>query len=309
MPPSQKKKNSKALNQSHTLHNFFSATPSKTTNYEKSRHSKSTKLKIGPAIDSNIIVIDSDSDDDVEFVETLDVKKRRLSPQGASACSTSLTDQRPLTGTSCISNDTTAKSESNGGSVVNGCPQHTRSYEHPTFSFGVPFLLLDANSEGQFKQTNEEVASFGTPHLLCSDGQSASLRTSSFPKPDFPSMSSAGPSTIPVTLDETPVDIDLTMDEWDNGDDEDIAEYGVNIDDDVPESELLAFQADDNWGSRFHEIRARSGQDDVSRYNIQKSTILLIHHSIMAQGIVYSYQAQLNTVVQRQQPRGQIPSK
>ncbi|KJA28190.1 hypothetical protein HYPSUDRAFT_807732 [Hypholoma sublateritium FD-334 SS-4] len=297
MPSSRKKKQSKALDQKNTLHNFFSATPTSKTTNEKSRHSKSRQLKIGPTIDSNIIVIDSDSDDDVEFVEILDVKKRRLSPKGASVCSTSLADQRLLANTNCISNDTTSKST--GGSLVTGSPQHTRSSHSPAFSFGFPFLLVDTNSDGQFQQTKEEATSFGVPHLLCNNGQSASLRVGSSPRPDFPSISSAGPRITPETLDETPVDIDLTLDEWDNGDDEDVDEYGANIDDDVPESELLVLQAD-NRDSQFGEIRARSDQADVSRYNVQKSTILLIHHSIMTQVIIYSYPVQSRTVVQKE---------
>ena len=80
---------------------------------------------------------------------------------------------------------------------------------------------------------------------------------------------------MPITLDETPVDIDLTLDEWDNGDDEDVAEYDVNIDDDVLESELLVLEAGDNRGGQCGEIRAPNDQNDVSRYYIQRSMVYL----------------------------------
>ncbi len=83
-------------------------------------------------------------------------------------------------------------------------------------------------------------------------------------------MSSAGPSTTPITLDETPVNIDLTLEEWVNGDDEDVAEYDANIDDDVFESELLVLEAGDNGDGQFGEIRAPNDQNDVSRYYIHK---------------------------------------
>lgn len=220
MPPSKKNGDIKTPSQKQTLHHFFngaSATRSSTSApATKSRHSKSTNAKqsIRTTSHQEIIVIDSDSDDDVvEFVETLNTKKRRLSPK----CTDHTSNLDPL-----LHIQTASASDSSSGSkedalsiipkaLVVDSKNNATSTKSDQTSFGTPLLLMPTRPE----ETSKGLSSFGNSYLLgpLNSQNSVSSRLD-------PYASEQSSSVRP--LENNSLELDPTLDSWENGDDEDV---------------------------------------------------------------------------------------
>jgi glycosyltransferase involved in cell wall biosynthesis len=245
MPPSKKNGDIKTPSQKQTLHNFFNgASATRNAPATKSRHSKSTNAKQSTRNISHqeIIVIDSDSDDDVvEFVETLNTKKRRLSPK----CTDHTSNLDPL-----LHEQTAFASGSSSGSKASALPivskalvadtkNNATSTKSDQTSFGTPLLLMPPRLEETSKGLS---SSFGNPYLL---GPLTSQNSvSSRPGPCASEQSS---SVRP--MENNSLELDSTLDSWENRDDEDVEfitedVYGIQ------ENETLISGCDDGTVNR-----------------------------------------------------------
>lgn len=221
----QKKRNSKLPTQNQTLHTFFSATPLPTKSTTKARPQSKSKGKNSRAGDSNIIVIDSDSDDSVEFVETPDIKRRKLSLSPKRINISPVANEK--SSTSHISCGPSSKY--NGDSTLD-TGKSEDSLKQSVASFGLPFLLIDAQSNDRIhRHKRGPTTSFGTPHLLLENTRPSS-------SPFVPSSSNADAFFVPIT-DEPLVDIDLTLGQWEQGNDEDISNDFMGYDAEVVNTE------------------------------------------------------------------------
>ena len=204
--PSTKSKREKPTRQRKTLHDFFKSTP-----VERDAAQKAAGLvarsSTRASFQQEIIEIDSDSEGAIEFVETKTCKRRRLSPKCTEECS----DLRIL------DSSDKAKSFSPGNplnsdhdTILVNSQSHPRearkspSQDH--ISFGVPILLLEASLDVKQQRTS----AFGKPYL---HGIEGSGTVSSLLPPV------ASKSKVSISTKES-VEIDLTVDDWETGDDE-----------------------------------------------------------------------------------------
>lgn len=212
MPATKSKKGRSIVQPGKTLHHFFKTAPHPV-------------VKSNTSISQEIIVIDSDDDDEVEILEsTKPVKRRRLS---ADACSNrnlpeTLSDVIPLNTenqSSFASSVNLSDSEENIHLSVevsnNALPTATEN--KPVFSFGKPVLLLSSTCPIPSRKDPVQSYSFGQPSALL---QSIPARDASH---------SEQPSVVNHVSEESPSvhppinnggDIDLTLEDWDNDDDE-----------------------------------------------------------------------------------------
>ncbi|KAH9479471.1 DNA cross-link repair protein pso2/snm1 [Psilocybe cubensis] len=213
-PPPKKKKREHSVSDQ-TLYHFFA---SNTSNAPQESASVKANLKTHPvastlSVDSKtkatkqpeIIVIDSDSESEVEIVQTITSKRRKLSPKN---------DNKSSVSSSTKAEDlvTEGKHEENITISPSVTPtQSSREGADTTMSFGIPFLLNQPKSNVLPK---DYLPLFGEPFLLTS----ASLEKSSVHTSATPLASSSKTTLDPTT--ESTVDIDLTMDDWNDGDDE-----------------------------------------------------------------------------------------
>lgn len=187
MPPS-KQQSLSVNNSDRTLHNFFSAKPVHTRRPQK-RGSKSTQTTLSP----EVIIIDSDSDNAPEILEVTSSfhKRRKLSSKNSNELVISQADGISLNGPKLIHSNDNSIPLNQG---VEG--EHSRIQ---TIVFGRPFLLFPSLEdkrldEGDKAKGNERFEDAFTTHETFNSSASA--------------------------LSCHEVDIDLTSDCWDNGDDE-----------------------------------------------------------------------------------------
>lgn len=228
MAPYPKQKRERTVS-GQTLHKFFTSKSvvsqravAKTENQPGASTSSaaSTRSLKHP----EIIVIDSDSDSEPEIVQTITVKRRKLSPKNidnpSSPNLTKVEDPVAIDKSVCQVKENVS-TVSGQPIAVNG---HDNSKEGPdiSLSFGVPFLLNQSRSN---IAQDDVFSPFGKPFLL----------TSSPLKENPPSETSEPPvasssKTIPAAKTDIAVDIDLTLDDWDDGDDETVP--GSTMEDD-----------------------------------------------------------------------------
>lgn len=193
MPATKSKKGRSIVQPGKTLHHFFKAAPHPV-------------VKSNTSTPQEIIVIDSDDDDEVEILEsTKPVKRRRLS---ADACSNrnlpeTLSDVIPLN----------AENQSSFASSVSLSTTENK----PVFSFGKPVLLLSSTCPIPSRKEPVQSYSFGQPSALL---QSIPARDASHSeKPSVVNhISEKSPSVHPPINNGG--DIDLTLEDWDNDDEE-----------------------------------------------------------------------------------------
>lgn len=195
MPSGKQKKDRKAPRQ--TLHDFFG--PKYLSGVQpKPVPNTSTSARSRPS--QEVIIIDSDSDDAVEFVEPIAVKRRKLSLKNI--------DTPPST--TAIVMSTAVRSKENASAFLGQHASRNSSdivAPKPEETFGRPFLLVSDPVE-------DISPNFGKPFLLLQPESSTVL-----PDETVASGSKASHSSL---LYDSPVDIDLTLDDWENGDDEDV---------------------------------------------------------------------------------------
>ncbi|KAF5316406.1 hypothetical protein D9619_006309 [Psilocybe cf. subviscida] len=206
------KKDNKSSIQSQSILSFFGAkpaaptetkraTPAKASSSTKPKPSKSSKR---PLVHAEVIVIESDSDDEVEIVETFSSKRRKLSPKNTDA------PKRE---------ETPVKANASRSSVEFVLKENAQpilgDIEQPQTSiFGVPFLLT--NPKKKTEDSACYVQSFGEP--------SAPLAMPMGP-PSPTAVGSISSSAVPIASSSrkpecSVPDMDITLGDWDNGDDE-----------------------------------------------------------------------------------------
>ncbi|KAJ3503570.1 hypothetical protein NLJ89_g8372 [Agrocybe chaxingu] len=196
---------------SRTLHEFFTAKaissiPSKPQAKSSSKTAKSSPCSRNLS-QQEIIVIDSESDDEPEVLDTqIPLKRRKLSLKNADNCFDGKLGQssklRPL---ERVANPSAAKENSGPGSYEGGSLHVFK--EEDVASFGEPILLRSADANITIAH-NTPASTFGKPLLLISAFHGAKSETKALL------------SRTPVVKKDVTVDIDLTLDDWENGDDE-----------------------------------------------------------------------------------------
>lgn len=194
MPSARQKKDRKAP--AHTLHDFFAPKPLIGTQSKPTLQSATkTPARVHPA--QEVIIIDSDSDDAVEFVESTSAKRRKLSPRNV----------EPIPSATLLVQDAVVSSKEN--SRVFFSQTTTRGSTDCVIpkseeSFGQPFLLVPEPVEA------EVALQFGEPVLLLHPETWKAKST----------VASTSKQTLDLTPCKDPVDIDLTLGHWEYGDDE-----------------------------------------------------------------------------------------
>jgi hypothetical protein len=197
----------------YTLHHFFTTPHQHKLDKSRSNNSSSTSQEI--------IVIDSDDDDRVEILgSTKPVKRRRLS---ADACSNrnldeTLSDLNTECQPSPISSVRLSDSGENAHSGVE-VPKNTSlitTENKPVFSFGSPILLLSSTCPKPSCEEPAQSYSFGKPSALL---QGNPARDKDAGHSEHPSIVNHVPKERP-SFSQTDVDIDLTLDDWENDDNE-----------------------------------------------------------------------------------------
>ena len=215
--PSTKSKREKPSHERKTLHDFFKATPlgpSSTVKRETAQKAVA-RSSARASLQQEIIEIDSDSEDAVEIVETKSYKRRKLSPRNTEDCS----DLQILDSSVKANLFSPGKPLNSDHLTVlvnsQSRPRKARknsSQDH--ISFGVPILLLP---KAPLDVEQQQTSVFEKPYLhetqtICFIESSG--RTSSF----LPTVASSSKQVSMPTKEY--VDIDLTVGNWETGDDE-----------------------------------------------------------------------------------------
>lgn len=205
------KKDHKSSTQSQSILNFFGAkpaisadtkrTPAKASSSSKSKPSKATKRSL---VHAEVIVIESDSDNEVEIVENLSTKRRKLSPKNTDAPNREDTPPKVEISRSSIEFVLKENTQPIAGDM--GPPQ--------TAIFGIPFLLT--NPQKKIDDSVCHVQSFGEPSgpLAMSMKPPSSTAVGGKLSHEVPIASSSRNPQYSVP------DIDLTLGDWEDGDDE-----------------------------------------------------------------------------------------
>jgi len=288
--PSAKSKRARSADitaPSRTLHDFFSKPKAITTTSKlKSNASKIAKNAKGKAVDRSfteqeVIVIDSDSDDDIEFVEsTTSAKRQRLSPKNSderhgSPSRRSSLKERAINALDLphskenSATDTPGPKSKIDSSVSFGEPILLCSSSPPPIpqisgpSFGQPFLLasspmkspsevgrVDINLQGgppddtdMTRYEGPSNAAFGELFLLGSFPKDHTLNDGLMDVGSScrPSLWHGSSSKQGLGLkEEVNVDIDLTLEDWENGDDESLVEFKADNEKDEESEATLA---------------------------------------------------------------------
>lgn len=218
-----------------TLHDFFNSKPVS---------SQSAKGKnFVPVRGQEIIVIDSDSDGEMNAVQAGDSKRRKLNPDNVKRPATinKIKDNKVKKESKMLSpsahystdNSTTVVPQVSSAESIQKSRHATSANQEDPLCFGQPSLLLDSSVH---ERTQEPVSSsFGKPFLL-----TPSLNDMSKFSESEAVLSLAG-STVPtLPTEETAVDIDLTLDDWEVEDDDEIPlEYKSDDDSDI---EFVSFE-------------------------------------------------------------------
>lgn len=215
--PSTKPKREKPTRERKTLHDFFKSTPlGPSSAVERETAQKAVARSSARAsLQQEIIEIDSDSEDAVEFVETKSYKRRKLSPRNTEDCS----DLQILDSSvkaKFFSPGKPLNSDHRTG-LVNSQSRPRKPHKNPSqdhISFGIPILLLPKAS---LDVEQQRTSVFEKPYLHETQTNcfiESSGRTSSF----LPIVASSSKEIFMPTKEY--VDIDLTVGNWETGDDE-----------------------------------------------------------------------------------------
>lgn len=199
-----------------TLHHFFKATPHR----QKPNTNSSSRVSIS----QEIIVIDSDNDEDVEILEyTKPVKRRRLSADAHPNpnLDKSLSHIIPLNAESQPSPVEFSDSGENKFS--------TTSENKPVLSFGSPVLLLSNTCLKPSYKEPVQSYSFGQPSALL-QGSPVKKKDAGHSEHPFGVVNHVSEETGPSSSKIDDVDIDLTLEDWENGDNEQPFEFKTEDD-------------------------------------------------------------------------------
>ena len=216
--PSTKSKKEKPTPKRKTLHDFFRTTPLGASSAVKGETAQKpvARSSARASLQQEIIEIDSDSEDAVEFVETKSYKRRKLSPKNTEDCSdlqildlpdkvTFFSPEKPL-------NSDHRTVLVNSQSSSRKTPRNT-SHDH--ISFGVPILLLPKASVDVEQQRTSVSGKPYSHETETSCFIESSGRTPSF----LPTVASSSKEEVSMPTKDY-VDIDLTVGDWETGDDE-----------------------------------------------------------------------------------------
>jgi hypothetical protein len=215
--PSTNSKREKPTPQRKTLHDFFKTTPlGSSSAVERETAQKAVARSSARAsLQQEIIEIDSDSEDAVEFVETKSYKRRKLSPKNTEDCSDlqilDLSDKAKF-----FSPEKPLNSD-HRTVVVNSQSRSRKTRRNPSqdhISFGVPILLLPKAS---LDVEQQRTSVFGKSYLLETQTD-CSIESSGGTPSLFPTVASSSKEVSVPTKEY--VDIDLTLGDWETGDDE-----------------------------------------------------------------------------------------
>lgn len=215
MPLSFSKRQGKTSSSSVTLHDFFGerAEARNKTQITKRRASSKPHLK-RPAISQEIIIIDSDSDDELKIAQVTEPKKRKFNKINEPNYTGTSTSALPAGDTSGV-----AKVRTEGTDTTVGQKRETK--DAPSYYFGVPTLLLGSAEKDLFTQNIPHA--FGAPNALLG----TPLAETNFNPPSGSDVHAGSSSSVcdeilPIVRKQpSEVDIDLTLDdEWEMGDDE-----------------------------------------------------------------------------------------
>ncbi|KDR80637.1 hypothetical protein GALMADRAFT_240985 [Galerina marginata CBS 339.88] len=224
--PSAKKRRGDVPRQ--TLHDFFSSKSLPVIKSESSNTAQPTSTRASSH--REIIIIDSDSDEEPEFVASTNAKRRKLSPKNVHTSSKVKVDN-PV-----ASVNVTHRSKENA-SIPNQTPSgnsaNDTSVTGDPLCFGKPYLLMSDSSP--IITEPKGFPSFGQPFLLRGPSQRRSEETGC--------NQNLAPRVASTSQIESAVDIDLTLDDWENGDDEVIPE--VAVDDDL-DLEWVSYEESQN---------------------------------------------------------------
>lgn len=209
--PSTKSKREKPTLQRKTLHDFFKSTPLESSAVERGTAQKAAgvvaKSSARASLQQEIIEIDSDSEDSVEFVETKSYKRRKLGPRNTEDYSDlqildSSDEAKPFPpGTPLNSDHRTV--------LVNSQNCARKNSSQDRICFGVPILLVP--------KASLDVEQHGKPYLR--ETQTSCFIESSGTTPSLLPTVASSSKEVSLPTKES-VDIDLTVGDWETGDDE-----------------------------------------------------------------------------------------
>lgn len=218
---------------SQTLHNFFNSKPLRLSQTIKG---KSTL----PVRGQEIIVIDSDSEDEQSSVLACSSKRRKLDLNNSeSPTIPNVKEPERLSPVRLQSkeNPATIVHQASSSKSVQSSLCADAAYPEDSPCFGQPFLLVNDSLDTSIQEPVP--SSFGKAFLLTSSKDMSDLSESNNPPIG---LRVSSPTCFPVLQKEPEVDIDLTLDDWEDDDDERPPESKLDDEGDGSDIEFVSFE-------------------------------------------------------------------